>query len=254
MRFAENSVDARTFTTGAADRLWAFVPNRPPEPDVCWEWQGARFIRGYGRVPDAVGVGFGMGAHRAAYALTFRFIPSGWSICHQCGNPSCVRPAHLYVGGPHDNANDLAAQATRAANSAKAAHDPIVHWSVRKHALKFLVGTYRFSRTLRLRVSTKGCWWFTHYTTATGARRVVVLGAFPTTRFVNAAGRDHLYIHGIFHTSIAGNVRAWRRQQYESDVTHAQRREAHMLRAGRNKTRHSPSTPTDLCRHAASTP
>lgn len=69
----------------------------------CWEWQGARTRDGYGVVSV---FGNAERSHRVAYILEYGRIPNGRIICHSCDNPSCVRPAHLFVGTDKDNSDD----------------------------------------------------------------------------------------------------------------------------------------------------
>ena len=68
-------------------------------PSNCMEWTGARAIGGYGKYRNLF-------AHRVAWELVNGPIPKGGWILHHCDNPICVRPSHLYLGTPKDNARD----------------------------------------------------------------------------------------------------------------------------------------------------
>lgn len=77
----------------------------------CWEWVGRAGAAGYGQ--------FRVGktqfnANRVAYAIANGCTPQGLFVLHSCDNPRCVRPKHLSLGTPLDNANDRGARGRHA--------------------------------------------------------------------------------------------------------------------------------------------
>lgn len=80
--------------------------------DGCWVWTGAR------KKTKAGGKSYGffyldrkvMSAHRASWLLFRGKIPKGDCVLHECDNPSCVRPSHLFLGTHADNAKDRVAK------------------------------------------------------------------------------------------------------------------------------------------------
>ena len=81
------------------DRFIKYVKETP----TCWEWIGGR-CNGYGMFTAIKP--YRERAHRWLWEYCFGSIPKGKFLCHTCDNPTCVRPAHLYIGTAQTNAND----------------------------------------------------------------------------------------------------------------------------------------------------
>lgn len=71
----------------------------------CWNWGGNKGSRGYGQLYDPVLKRMD-GAHRFYYRMLVGEIPAGKQINHDCDNPGCVNPKHLYLGTQSDNVQD----------------------------------------------------------------------------------------------------------------------------------------------------
>ena len=57
-------------------------------------------VSGVGQIP----------AHRFSYQMNIGPIPEAMFICHDCDNPGCVNPAHLYCGTRSENQRDCNAR------------------------------------------------------------------------------------------------------------------------------------------------
>ena len=75
----------------------------------CIEWQG--WIKGCGETYGVVQVNHRrVTAHRYAWELANGAIPNGLCVLHECDNPRCVNPKHLFLGTHDANNKDRAAK------------------------------------------------------------------------------------------------------------------------------------------------
>ncbi len=81
------------------DRFWGRVRKGPG----CWVWTGQLNEAGYG----ILGVNASPRlAHRLSWNIRYGEPPADLAVCHECDNPPCVRPDHLWLGTRGQNFAD----------------------------------------------------------------------------------------------------------------------------------------------------
>lgn len=101
-----NQLSAFCRDTEVVERFWQKIETG--RASECWPWIAkAKTIWGYGVFNIGKGRGI-VGAHRLAWVMANGVdIPQGQFILHSCDNPKCCNPAHLRVGSPKENMDDM---------------------------------------------------------------------------------------------------------------------------------------------------
>jgi HNH endonuclease len=102
----------------------------------CWVWTGASDWDGYGKLRWE---GKLQMAHRVAYTCYIGPIPDGLRCCHDCDNPPCINPFHMFLGTDKDNMEDAVRKRRHAFGEiiGKLSNDKVA-------SIKFLLSTGRY--------------------------------------------------------------------------------------------------------------
>jgi hypothetical protein len=88
--------------------FWSMVDIKNDEN--CWNWKASKFTEGYGQTSirySDISKRINMNASRLAYLLAYGYIPDKTFVCHDCNNPACCNPKHLFLGTHDDNMRDM---------------------------------------------------------------------------------------------------------------------------------------------------
>lgn len=98
----------RRYSTITGPLLWArLLAKREIDAGGCWNWTGARFVHGYGKVR--------VSATLCKVPQIVAWMHLGWTkgdgihglvVCHRCNNKRCFNPDHLYLAPNETNIRD----------------------------------------------------------------------------------------------------------------------------------------------------
>lgn len=144
-----------------SDRFWSKVEILGP--DECWPWKAA--VRNKN---EGYGAFWFEGRHqpssRISYVLAKGEYESGLQVCHQCDNPACCNPKHLFLGTGKENNDDKVSKGRQAAgetsgkNKVSAAQVVEIRSKRSSATLKELAAEYGIHHTTVADICTRKSW------------------------------------------------------------------------------------------------
>lgn len=137
------------------DAFYSFVD----KSGDCWLWTGAIDRDGYGAFTY---LKTSHRAHRLSLQLSGEIVPKGAVVCHDCDNPTCVNPSHLYVGTHQSNMDDAVARDRNVRGercwSAKLTDDEVILIRASKATDERLAAKYGVSRSNISMIRSRRTW------------------------------------------------------------------------------------------------
>ena len=117
----------------------------------CWVWNGRKH-RNYGQFQLN---GVCRYAPRVAWLIAYGTDPGDLAVLHNCDNPPCVNPKHLFLGNAQDNTNDCIQKGRfhRGENTGGAVLTEDDVRRIRQTHVHGVIGSVRVARVLGLSAS-----------------------------------------------------------------------------------------------------
>lgn len=153
----------KMFVQMSASDIYRFQCFSSELNDKCLPWSGGRGWNNYGH--------FWLNgktylAHRVAYFMANGEFPDELEVLHECDNPPCVNPAHLFLGTSKDNTQDMLMKnrAVRGEDSCIAILTNEKVLEIRKlylqrHSQRKIANMFNVSQSLISNVVTRKTWW-----------------------------------------------------------------------------------------------
>lgn len=98
-------------------RFWLYVDKTGSGPKgECWRWTAALNDSGYGMINIAKKA---VRAHRISAVIAGKMTDHSLQVCHECDNPECVNPSHLFMGTRLDNMKDMVQKGRHASKTGR---------------------------------------------------------------------------------------------------------------------------------------